>query len=353
MSRIKYHFALNEKGQIIDIADVTEKDRQNQYFCLNCGDKMIPRLGKRNAHHFAHVCTTPNCNPETYLHKLAKLKIKEKFESVDAFEISFRQVSQCVDKEHCPFYIEKECKSYDYRTYDLHKNYDTCLEEQVIGNYRADLLLKSSTKPSTPPILIEVLISHKCEEEKINSGYRIIEIEIKNEGDITRLFPITESKINPYNNRYNRRCFFYNFKETATENSKLKIRRIPKFYFFKRGSVYLSNVEDYSSCREVIYKDNPNAILELAIDSQVSAYELGLVKAAEMGYSVRNCLLCKYRRDTLLESNFCCLYKKCGTPKYPKCGEAINCQYFRKNQECIEELQAALISSTIIVCVDK
>lgn len=71
MPKIKYHFALNSEGHIIDIADVTENNRQDKYYCLNCGDEMRPRLGKKNAHHFAHISTTPNCNPETYLHRLA------------------------------------------------------------------------------------------------------------------------------------------------------------------------------------------------------------------------------------------------------------------------------------------
>lgn len=42
-------------------------------------------------YHFAHKNTIPDCNPETYLHKLAKLKIKEKFDSGLPFEISFCQ----------------------------------------------------------------------------------------------------------------------------------------------------------------------------------------------------------------------------------------------------------------------
>lgn len=357
MSNIKYHFAINSEGHIIDIADVTENNRQDKYYCLNCGDEMRPRLGKKNAHHFAHISTTPDCNPETYLHKLAKLKIKEKFESSAPFEISLRQTSGCSDKATCPFYKENECQSNNYRTYDLHKNYDVCREEQTIGNYRADLLLTSSARPDIHPILIEIYVSHKCEETKTDSGLRIIEIRIKNEEDIITLLksPITDSINCPFD-RSAIKCMFYNFKGTTAE-TKLEMKSIIKFYLFRSGSAYVSNIEDKPSCREVLKKDNQNAVLELAIDNYsshpISSYELGYAKAAEMGYEIRNCHLCKYLRnliDFLPEQNICCMYKKYGTPQYPKGPEATNCPYFRKNHDNAERIKHALETTTIIVC---
>ena len=294
-AKIKYHYALNDKGQVIDIADVTENDRRTKYYCLNCGDEMRPRLGAKNAHHFAHKSTTPDCNPETYLHKLAKYKIKEKFDSGIPFEISIRQTSGCIDKKHCPFHKADECRAEDYRTYDLHKNYDTCLEEQVIGNYRADLLLTSSAKPDTPPILIEILVTHKCEEKKINSGKKIIEIQIKKEEDIANILQSTITETEKYSfDKSTIKCTFHNFIRTALD-TKLEVRRIHTFYLFRNGSAHVSNMEDNPSCREVQRKDNPNAILELGIDAftlgQLSLYELGYAKAIELGHKIKNCAL--------------------------------------------------------------
>ena len=358
MAKVKYHFALNDKGQIIDIADVTEETKHDKYYCLNCGDAMRPRLGSKNAHHFAHISTTPDCNPETYLHKLAKHKIKEKFDSSATFEISLHQVSKCLDKAICPFYNEEQCQSTDYKTYDLHKNYDTCVEEQVIDNYQADLLLTSSIKPNTPPILIEIYVSHKCEEAKIESGLRIIEIKIRNEEDIVKLLqsPITEYEEYSFD-KNEIKCTFFNFNKSASDE-KLEMRDIPKFYLFRSGSAYVSNMEEYPSCREVAKKDNKNAVLELGIDSfylgNPSIYELGYAKATSLGYDVKNCSLCKYRKEAfdsyMAVPNICCLYKKYNTPQYPKGSEALNCQYFRKNTESTNLLKSALETATIIVC---
>lgn len=357
-AKIKYHYALNDKGQVTDIADVTENDRRAKYYCLNCGEEMRPRLGAKNAYHFAHKSTTPDCNPETYLHKLAKYKIKEKFDSGIPFEISIRQTSGCIDKEHCPFHKVDECRAEDYRTYDLHKNYDTCLEEQVIGNYRADLLLTSSAKRDTPPILIEILVTHKCEEKKINSGEKIIEIQIKKEEDITNLLQSTITETKEYSfDKSTIKCTFHNFKKTALD-TKLEVRRIPKFYLFRSGSAYVSYMENYPSCREVLRKDKPNSILELGIDAfplgQLSPYELGYAKAIEMGYEIKNCSLCKYRKDALgsINSvpNICCLYKKYDTPQYPKGSEAMKCSYFRKNHNNDAQLKTALATTPIVIC---
>ncbi len=356
-AKIKYHYALNDKGQVTDIADVTENDRRAKYYCLNCGDEVRPRLGAKNAHHFAHKSTTPDCNPETYLHKLAKYKIKEKFDSGIPFKISILQTSGCINKEHCPFHKADECRAEDYRTYDLHKNYDTCLEEQVIGNYRADLLLTSSAKPNTPPILIEILVTHKCKEEKIGSGEKIIEIQIKKEEDITNLLQSTITETKEYSfDKSTIKCTFHNFKRTALD-TKLEVRRIPKFYLFRSGSAYVSSTEDYPSCREVQRKDYPNSILELGIDAfplgQLSPYELGYAKAIEMGYEIKNCALCEYRKDAfdrMSVPNICRLYKKCDTPQYPKGPEAKTCPYFRKNHNNDAQLKTALATTPIVIC---
>lgn len=356
MAKIKYHFALNDKGETIDIANVTENDRQTKYYCLNCGDEMIPRLGAKNAHHFAHKTTTPDCNPETYLHKLAKLKIKEKFDSGLPFEISLRQTCGCIDKNNCPFYKEDECKSEEYRTYDLRKTYDTCTEEQTIGNYRADLLLTSSTKPETPPVLIEIFVTHKCEEEKVDSNNRIVEIPIKTEEDIITLLqsPITE--IDKYSfDDGTVKCAFYNFSRSTSDN-KLEARDIRKFYLFQSGAAYIPNLfMNVGNCRHILQKDNRKAILELAIDlpyeAQVSEYELGYAKAEEMGFDIKNCHLCKYLGSGFMgEPSVCCLYKKFGTTQYPKGPEAMTCSYYRQNHENDEALREALQTTPIIVC---
>lgn len=86
----------------------------------------------------------------------------------------------------------------------------------------------------------------------------------------------------------------------------------------------------------------------------IPIYELGYAKATSLGYDVKNCSLCKYRKEAfdsyMAVPNICCLYKKYNTPQYPKGSEALNCQYFRKNTESTNLLKSALETATIIVC---
>lgn len=87
MPGIKYHYALDEQNHLVCIDEVSIEDRHaHSYHCLNCGAGMIPRMGKVRSRHFAHRGDEDNCGNETYLHKLAKRLIKEKFDREGAFE---------------------------------------------------------------------------------------------------------------------------------------------------------------------------------------------------------------------------------------------------------------------------
>ena len=67
---------------------------------------------------------------------------------------------------------------------DLKQFYDTCTEEAQIDGFVADLLLTNSNNPKIQPLLIEICVTHACEEDKIKSGLKIIEITIKKEKEV-------------------------------------------------------------------------------------------------------------------------------------------------------------------------
>lgn len=69
MALIKYHYAYDESKQVININDVSSIERsKHSYYCVGCGAEMIPRLGKINAHHFAHKVSQEYCGSETYFY---------------------------------------------------------------------------------------------------------------------------------------------------------------------------------------------------------------------------------------------------------------------------------------------
>ena len=100
-----------------------------------------------------------------------------------------------LSQDTCLFAKPEECHEWKLDTFDLKQFYDTCIEEQSVDDYIADLLLTSSEKPNREPVLIDIQVSHKSTDQKLQSGQRIIEIRIKTEEDIKSLlsFPIVEN----------------------------------------------------------------------------------------------------------------------------------------------------------------
>lgn len=79
-----------------------------------------------------------------------------------------------------------------------------------------DLILRSSSAPNREPVFLEIYVTHKSTEEKLKSGYRIIEIPITSEEDISNIVETmslkgedSSVKQDEYNKTENIR--FYNF----------------------------------------------------------------------------------------------------------------------------------------------
>lgn len=251
--------------------------------------------------------------------------IKEKFDREGAFEVGYYRDVKCSDQDTCPFAKQEECHEWKLDTFDLKQFYDTCIEEQSVDDYIADLLLTSSEKPDREPVLIEIQVSHKSTDQKLQSGLRIIEIGIKTEEDIKSLLssPIVENPDTRFG--YIRDigmigfAKFHNFKKKASLPEPLEKRDIQRFYLFRSGKAFVTNMDEPKSCREVHNKDNDKAIFEASIDcfylNSPSPYEFGYMVAIQNGIQVRTCQFCKYHRSGYevglrLDPIFCCLYKK-------------------------------------------
>ena len=84
----RFRYALcNER--IVSIDDVTKEGRKSStYICIGCGHEMVACLGEVRKHYFRHK-NNENCSNETYLHNLAKRKIKDIFEQNEQFYIYY------------------------------------------------------------------------------------------------------------------------------------------------------------------------------------------------------------------------------------------------------------------------
>ena len=359
MDRVKYHFALDERNRVVSIDQVkSEREESHTYHCIGCGAKMIARMGKVRNWHFAHQANEDHCGSETYLHRLAKHLIREKFEKGPTFIIGYHRETKCSDMGHCPFAKKGECRDQKLETFDLKKYYDTCEEEKPIKGYVADLLLTNSQKPNLDPILIEIQVSHKSTPQKLDSGLRIIEICLRTEEDIERLLSAPSINESPEGINVNFReerttgfAQFHGFKRESSDPIPLALRYIPRFYLYPNGKAYVTNYDDLNlkSCRCVGNKEIDYSIFEASIDcdylADPSPFEYGYIAARDNGIQIRNCQLCKYHKsgyDYGSSPIFCCLYKKYNTPEEPEPQYAKECEYYREDKMRIEEIRKTM-----------
>lgn len=188
---IKYRHAFDKNGEEWCIDDVKDKSLYHSlapWHCILCGVEMQAGLGDIKRHYFKHKTET-ECNRETYLHKLAKTKLKKWFEKNQyVFKMLFKQKELCCEHSKCNFYDSEVCsKLLQISLSSENWGYSICNEEetvkQVNDSFRADLLIKRS-ELDDDPILIEVCVHHPSTQKKIESGLKIIEIQFDSEEEI-------------------------------------------------------------------------------------------------------------------------------------------------------------------------
>lgn len=307
---LKYNYALDNQGNVISIVDVPEEGHlEKEFFCIGCGGPMVAAIGPKRRY-FRHKADETNCNKESYLHKLAKFRIKQRFDDRSKpFEIKLFGTKECV--RNCKMFEEKTCTSQGlHKPIDLHNFYDTCEIEKGIEGFVADLLLSHSKHPNRAPILIEVYVKHRCTEEKINSGHKIIEVSVDSEESIERLLvsPWIDSEI--FSSYYRKRTMplqtFYGFnpppqKTEHSEGSKCEIildnfpgKWVKRFILFPSMKYIFKEI----SCFE---KDKPfpqNSLLQININRDlwkgVYPLEIAHYLKRKYGIELKACSLCRY-----------------------------------------------------------
>ena len=85
MSEIKFQYALDENGKLVNINSLTSESRRlHTYRCIGCGNILLPRAisSLKRRPHFYHK-EQIECSGETYLHKLVGCPVRcTKFSSL-------------------------------------------------------------------------------------------------------------------------------------------------------------------------------------------------------------------------------------------------------------------------------
>lgn len=310
---VRFHNAADSEGRIIEIKDVTKENNTKQYFCIGCGTEMSAVLGDKREHHFRHKGDA--CSWESYLHKLGKKILKERFYKQKVFEIGYFVENVCEKSNDCKlgYIYSNKCNGKYLCHVDLKKLYDTCEEEVSYKGFRADLMLSHSEHPEREPIFLEISVTHDCEQEKIESGIRIIELKVNNEYDV--LCPLEEKdslfidtlSVNPYLYKTSHPIRFYNFERI------FKTKRPLLRFFVSRGNggIFHANViQDGLSCQDVKTNHRKDSVFEVAIPAEIlingqkcNIGEFGMMRASKNNVDVKHCYFCERHKSCICTSN--------------------------------------------------
>lgn len=341
---IKYHKAKDINGNIVSIEDAQSGA---VYYCIGCGAQMIVRKGSQREHHFSHKQTV-DCNEETYIHKLAKQHIKELFDSSESFWISYKVQENCCKKDGCLYRqycnqaeLEGDCIKPDDKKFDLKQYYDTCQIEAEYEGFVADVLLSSSAHPKREPCFIEIAVTHPCNEEKLKSGIRIIEIFIpKDSDDLSQLSSLveTEAYFSDKKDKKTLEVKFHNFKQDVVSKEPHDQDSFSVFFIDANG---VGQVEVYknmcSRFGESRFFDNGLPKIHFACshfcyDWGVAIWNLEFLKKNIL-VGCRNCKVCCHSIGDMV---FC--KKKHVSINYPS--EAKNCPNYYLSERKAKELAA-------------
>ena len=347
MREIKYRYCLDKNTkELIYIGDLTQETRYaHTYECLECGMEMEANMGPVNRRYFSHKSGCA-CNGESYLHKLAKRRIKEKFDSSEHFPIVFKRDISCSEFETCMFKDDYFCKFHnkeifhDLKTWNGKALYNLCREEVWSDEFKPDLLLTSTINPKLPPIFIEVYKTHESSDDKVNSKHKIIEtLKLKSEFDIDRILE------NGFVENTNCRIIGFNPKTEKNRKTDMVVTRVVVYesgacFFYSHGEV---------KCGMLNVKYDPKSKYEFNVIStgrmavitpqcNLLPQQIGLAWAEKKGMTIRNCMLCNSYRYNEWKGRYMCIsYKKLGQDHiYPKPSMATKCIEYRLSYEIVK-----------------
>jgi hypothetical protein len=298
-NEIKTRFAYDKSDNPVDIFQLDKESGGNQkYHCQECGEPIIARLGNIRQHHFAH--NNPNCSRDRRLHTLAEdifLKVYSdcnNSENRTPFKIELNQPHICKYKqsstgENCSCLIPKE--------YDLIAHFPIIQKEIRKANFTVDILL---SKEKGGCIFTEMAVTHKCTDEKKNSGNRIIEITIEDENDID----IVLSKYLSYKNP---KIVFYNFKPVTVEKpfclSSCSLPVLMVLYNDGTAALYKKYEDEETEhfknrILRVLNTQSEKFIAHTVLDNQkidiANSFASFLFDCIDNGSTVESCAICRF-----------------------------------------------------------
>ena len=314
-------YAMDSQGNLVNAQETTNDN--GPFFCIQCKRGMILKQGKIREWHFAHKTNSENCSYESYLHKLAKIRLCDWFNNAAEIPLFLEWNNECPRINNC-FWAKcpsnSTCKIPMYKKWNLKKWYSTCEMEKQYGKYKADLFLPYNGDKDAP-LFIEICVTHPCDEDKINSGVRIIEFTIASEEDIDEI-------IN-HQIKGNDKTKIYNFKPKSN-SSHDKFIYLHKFILgtFNKITTETTTCKNTNNERKGYFE---MTISEHHFQGENSLRELGVIMAILHRYKIKYCDLCKWRDDG--ERKVACkVFRTNPKQTYLKFRKATYCKEFERDE---------------------
>lgn len=338
MSNLKYTYALDStKTSLVHINDAIKGEI---YYCpySECSEHLVVKNGKFKRKHFSHIKNTEKCSYDNYLHSLTEIKIIEWFNSEKEISMQILVKDYCQKYNKC-MWKDSTCTTYNFHSFLLKNYYNKIEKEKYYGKYIWDLWLTNTNNPKSSPIALEIFVTHKCEENKLKSGIKTIEIKIENEEQLEKI-------INSNTLKEGENISFYNF-HVKPQGAKTLEKKLNKFILFESMKAYSdsynTNCKSYinrrnSSIFELTYQDS-----DLKYEEDLNPFSFGCVIAHKKFPNFKNCNLCKfYKYNIYEEHSICILYKQLILKDKYDSKNAITCNRFSANEKlfkkCIKQL---------------
>jgi hypothetical protein len=302
---VKYRYALNEKDEIVDVLtlDKSTLDKSSTFFSVDSKQELIPRLGSERINHFAHKAGTfPSGSAETYLHSVAKRTLYEEYQyclnNDKPFFIEYEERLTCTRHKDqfgidCEFGLSK-------KQFDLTQYFKTVKLETKDSSFIPDVMILN---PETQEcIYFEIAVTHYSTDEKLNSGVRIVEIEIEKEEDIEMLkvFKLNNSCLSHH--LHNFRTKTVTGMHCGTAKCKMLFNLFVVYKSQKSILLVLNGTELENELKKISkgawVKVTPlmtyDEYHELDFSPDLDNFQSALADAHNSGVKVKNCYLCKY-----------------------------------------------------------
>ena len=332
---VKYPVAVTADGQLVRAIDIEKEsevwkgvkffspscetdDKEEMLFSQRKHKNGITKFFKHRRGYFGE-----KNEPDRYLHNYAEIRLKQRFDeskTSGSFLVYYYEIEKCPFCDNCKL---KTCLKCDGESKPIKKEinlrqfYDTCEIEKGNDKYIADLLLTNSKDDSISPMFIEVFVTHKCKEEKINSGKRIIEIKINCIEDAEKTIIENAGEVindylfmHPENQAVTSPIYFYGFQRDAHFKNYMKVGQF---------SLTKKNAELFVDCKSIECKDverniSDRQVLSISIPLKelngADLYEISMAKAFDWGIKVNDCTLCKRykilsKQDNKIDTSSC------------------------------------------------